>query len=180
VAKKKLHRIRVGGLGDQRSVVIVFGDGGGIAGAKDFCLFADSNERLIETVSVAVGAEQCFFQNNTPTPFADFVVGWVSEDFGGSTRARIRVGHLWKTTACEEFGKSFAIAERGGRVGGCQEKQVGSRNCGREWTLAVGTSGTLRISRDSIGRSITRLTMSWSRSGWSGGAKPRGHYFIKA
>ena len=117
VAKKKLHRIRAGVEVSRRSVVIVFGDGGGVAGAKDFCLFTDSHKRLIEAVGVAVGAEQCFFQNNASTPFADFVVGWVSEDFGGSTRARIRVGHLWETTACEEFGKSFAMAERGGRVG---------------------------------------------------------------
>ena len=80
------------------SVVVVFGDGRGVAGAENLCLFADPNEGLVETVGVAVGAKKGFFQNDAPAPFADFVVGRMGEDLGGGACARIRVSHLPQTT----------------------------------------------------------------------------------
>ena len=84
--------------GKRGSVVVVFGDGRGVAGAENLCLFADPNEGLVEAVSVAVGAKEGFFQDNAAAPFADFVVGGMGEDLGGGACARIRVSHLSKTT----------------------------------------------------------------------------------
>ncbi len=61
-------------------------------------MFADPNEGLVEAVSVAVGAKECFFEDDTAAPFADFVVGGVGEDLGGGACARIRISNLSQTT----------------------------------------------------------------------------------